>query len=91
MNDKPYLDQAIEIIASGGWIMIPLFILGFLAFYVAARLFLYFLKGHFGKTSLEECEEWVRDSSKAEGQVGEIIRYSQDGVDSLNDIQNRFS
>lgn len=91
MNDKPYLDQAIEIIASGGWIMIPLFILGFLAFYVAARLFLYFLKGHFGKTSLEECEEWVRDSSKAEGQVGEIIRYSQDGVDSLSDIQNRFS
>lgn len=91
MNDKPYLDQAIEIIASGGWIMIPLFILGFMAFYVAARLFLYFLKGHFGKTSLEVCEEWVRDSSKAKGQVGEIIRYSQDGVDSLNDIQNRFS
>jgi len=91
MNDKPYLDQAIEIIASGGWIMIPLFILGLMAFYVAARLFLYFLKGHFGKTSLEVCEEWVRDSSKAEGQVGEIIRYSQDGVDSLNDIQNRFS
>jgi biopolymer transport protein ExbB len=91
MNDKPYLDQAIEIIASGGWIMIPLFILGLMAFYVAARLFLYFLKGHFGKTSLEVCEEWVRDSSKAEGQVGEIIRYSQDGVDSLSDIQNRFS
>ena len=40
---------------------------------------------------MEVCEEWVRDSSKAEGQVGEIIRYSQDGVDSLNDIQNRFS
>ncbi len=91
MKDKPYLDQAIEIIASGGWIMIPLFILGFLAFYVAARLFLYFLKGHFGKTSLEVCEEWVKDSSKAEGQVGEIIRYSQDGVEDLSDIQNRFA
>ncbi|MBT3483211.1 MAG: MotA/TolQ/ExbB proton channel family protein [Opitutales bacterium] len=91
MKDKPYLDQAIEIIASGGWIMIPLFILGFLAFYVAARLFLYFLKGHFGKTSLEVCEEWVKDSSKAKGQVGEIIRYSQDGVEDLSDIQNRFA
>jgi biopolymer transport protein ExbB len=91
MKDKPYLDQAIEIIASGGWIMIPLFILGFLAFYVAARLFHYFLKGHFGKTSLEVCEEWVKDSSKAKGQVGEIIRYSQDGVEDLSDIQNRFA
>jgi biopolymer transport protein ExbB len=91
MNDKTYLEQAIEIIASGGWVMIPLFILGFMAFYVASRLFLYFLKGHFGRTSIEECESWVKDSSKAEGQVGEIIRYSQDGVESLNDIQSRFA
>lgn len=94
MNDKSYLahylEEAIEIIASGGWIMIPLFLLGCLAFYVAARLFLYFLKGHFS-TSREKCEEWVKDSSKAEGQVGEIIRYSQDGIESLSDIQNRFS
>lgn len=91
MNDKPYLDQAIEILSSGGWIMIPLFILGFIAFYVAARLFLFFLKGHFSKVTIEECEDWVKDSTHAEGQVGEIIRYSQDGVASLGDIQNRFS
>ena len=91
MKDKPYLDQAIEILSSGGWIMIPLFILGLLAFYVAARLFLFFLRGHFGKVSIEDCEQWVQDSDKAEGQVGEIIRYSQDGVENLNDIQSRFS
>ena len=91
MKEKPYLDQAIEILSSGGWIMIPLFILGLLAFYVAARLFLFFLRGHFGEVSIEECEQWVQDSNKAEGQVGEIIRYSQDGVENLNDIQNRFS
>jgi len=71
--------------------MIPLFMLGLLAFYVAARLFLFFLRGHFGKVSIEKCEQWVQDSNKAEGQVGEIIRYSQDGVENLNDIQNRFS
>ena len=91
MKEKPYLDQAIEILSSGGWIMIPLFILGLLAFYVAARLFLFFLRGHFSKVSIKDCEQWVQDSDKAEGQVGEIIRYSQDGVENLNDIQNRFS
>lgn len=91
MAEQSYLDQAIEILTSGGWIMIPLFILGFIAFYVAARLFLFFLKGHFSKVSIEECEDWVKDPTHAEGQVGEIIRYSQDGVESMNDIQNRFS
>jgi biopolymer transport protein ExbB len=90
-DDKPYLDQAVEILGSGGWIMIPLFILGLMAFYVAARLWVYFLRGHFRKTSMEECEAWVKDSTNAKGQVGEIIRYSQDGVESLNDIQNRFA
>ncbi len=58
---------------------------------MAARLFLFCLRGHFGKVSIEKCEQWVQDSNKAEGQVGEIIRYSQDGVENLNDIQNRFS
>ena len=90
-DEKPYLDQAVEILGSGGWIMIPLFILGLIAFYVAARLWVFFLRGHFRKTSMEECESWVKDSSNATGQVGEIIRYSQDGVESLNDIQNRFA
>lgn len=90
-DDKPYLDQAVEILGSGGWIMIPLFILGLIAFYVAARLWVFFLRGHFRKTTMEECEDWVKDSTHAKGQVGEIIRYSQDGVESLNDIQNRFA
>ncbi len=91
MQQKPYLEEAIEILQSGGFIMIPLFLLGLMAFYVAARLFLYFLRGHFAKLSIEQCEEWVKDASKAEGQVGEIIRYSQDSVDSLDDIQDRFA
>ncbi len=91
MNEKPYLEQATEIIASGGWVMIPLFLLGLLAFYVAARLFLYFRRGNFRKTSIEQCEDWVKDADHAKGQVGEIIRYSQDGIDSLDDIQDRFA
>ena len=91
MHQKSYLEDAIEILQSGGFIMIPLFFLGLIAFYVAARLFLYFLRGHFNKLSIEQCEDWVRDANKAEGQVGEIIRYSQDGVSSLDEIQNRFS
>lgn len=80
-----------EIILSGGWIMIPLFCLGLVAFYVGGRLLLFFRRGNHRKTSIETCEEWVKDSQKAKGTVGEIIRYSQDGVESLDDIQSRFA
>ena len=97
-QNQPYLDQAIHIIMSGGWIMIPLFILGFISFFVAARLWLYFLRGRYGKTSIAQCQEWINETSKGKGQVGEIIRYSQEGVnpdgkidEALNDVQRRFA
>lgn len=85
------LIDAWNIIVSGGWIMIPLFLLGLVAFYVGGRLLLFFFRGNHKKTSIATCEEWVRDCDKAQGTVGEIIRYSQDGISSLDDIQDRFS
>ena len=83
--------ESIDVIFSGGWIMIPLFCLGIVAFYVGMRLLLFFFRGNFRNTSIATCEDWVADSSKAQGAIGEIIRYSQDGVKSLGDIQNRFA
>lgn len=94
MANKTFIEiiqDAWEIIFSGGWVMIPLFLLGLVAFYVGARLFLFFMRGNHRKTSVNTCEEWVRDTSKAKGTVGEIIRYSQDGIASVEDIQNRFA
>lgn len=94
MANKTFIEiiqDAWEIIYSGGWVMVPLFLLGLVAFYVGARLFLFFMRGNHRKTSVNTCEEWVRDTSKAKGMVGEIIRYSQDGVNSVADIQNRFA
>lgn len=85
------LIDAWEIILSGGWVMIPLFLLGLVAFYTGARLLLFFFRGNHKKTSISTCEQWVSDPSKAQGTVGEIIRYSQDGVSSVEEIQDRFS
>lgn len=92
--DKSFSDtlgEGLYIIISGGWVMIPLFCLGIIAFFLAARLMLFLRRANFRKTSAATCEEWVRDTSKAQGTVGEIIRYSQDGVNSISDIQSRFS
>ena len=71
--------------------MIPLFLVGLVAFYVGGRLYLFFMRGNHKRTSIETCEAWIKDSSKAKGTVGEMIRYSQEGVNSLDDIQSRFS
>jgi len=85
------LSESWGIISSGGWVMIPLFLLGMVAFYVGARLLLFFMRGNHKKTSVTTCEEWIRDTSKAKGMVGEIIRYAQDGVESVSEIQDRFA
>lgn len=84
------LNEGLHIIMSGGWVMIPLFCLGIISFFLAARLMVFFMRTNY-KTSAATCEEWVRDTSKAEGNVGEIIRYSQEGVGDIDDIQSRFS
>jgi len=85
-----YLQEAADIILSGGWVMIPLFLLGLTAFYVAARLYLYFRRGNYRKTSLEDCEQWIENPEAAKGQIGEIIRYSQEGARTIDDIQSHF-
>ncbi len=90
-QNQSLFQESIDVIISGGWVMIPLFLLGLVAFYVGGRLALYFRRGNHRRTSVATCEEWVRDSTKAKGTVGEIIRYSQESVSSLGDIQNRFS
>ena len=35
--------------------------------------------------------QWIYEPSRGQGEVGEIIRYSQDEVHSVSDIHNRFS
>ena len=91
MHEQSFIELTVEIISAGGWVMIPLFILGFMAFYIGSRLFLYFKRANVKKTSIAQCEEWIKNPDAAQGQVGEIIRYSQEGVNSLGDIQNRFA
>ncbi|MEM9161218.1 MAG: MotA/TolQ/ExbB proton channel family protein [Verrucomicrobiota bacterium] len=91
MKQQPFFELAEQIILSGGWIMIPLFILGFMAFYICGRLSLYFFRHSHKKTSIAECERWVKDPSKATGNIGQMIRYSQEGDCSTADIHNRFS
>lgn len=71
--------------------MVPLCFLSILIYASAIRLFLYFSKRDFHKIPESTWDAWVRDPSKGTGEIGEIIRYTQDEVDSLDELNSRFA
>ena len=71
--------------------MIPLLGLSLMIYALAARLLLYFSKRDFHKLNENEWMSWVRDPALGRGEVGEIIRYTQDEARSPDEIHNRFT
>ena len=86
-----FVDRVWNIWTAGGWTMVPLCFLSILIYCSAIRLFLYFSKRDFKRVPESQWSEWVMDPSRGEGEIGEIVRYTQDEVTSLDEIQNRFA
>ncbi len=76
---------------AGGWVMIPLLVLSLVIYTMAARLLLYFSRRAQRTVPDPTWKRWVQQPSEAHGEVGEIIRYTQDEVRSLQDVHNRFA
>ncbi len=83
------MGEIFRIWLSGGWVMIPLFVLALLLYAQAFQLMMYVRRNDFGGSELSWWE-WVRSPDKAEGQAGEIIRYARAGTVSDEQIRNRF-
>jgi biopolymer transport protein ExbB len=75
---------------SGGWVMVPLFVLAVLLYTQAFQLVMYLRRTDLRAASDADWLEWVRVPEKADGRVAEIIRYSQSDVSSAKQVQNRF-
>jgi len=86
-----FLGKVIDLWFAGGVLMMPLAALCLSIFASAARLWRYFRRREFRALDEPTWQEWVRVPEKGRGEVGEIIRYSQDEVASIPDIQSRFS
>jgi biopolymer transport protein ExbB len=84
------LTKIIGIWLSGGWVMIPLALLAVLIYSTGIQLLIFLSRGNIELGSESEWLAWVQDPSKAEGRVGEIIRYTQDGVSASKQVRNRF-
>lgn len=79
-----------DIWLAGGEVMIGLGLLSLLLYTTAFQLMLYVLNTDVKKDKAHLWSQWVADPSEATGRVGQIIRYTQDRVDSAKEIRDRF-
>ncbi len=80
----------VQPIIDGGWVMFPLFLLGLLMYGLGFYMILTLLPIRAHKITDEQIRRWVTAPESAAGQIGEIVRYSQDGVTDMRDIKTRF-
>ena len=71
--------------------MFPLLLVALLIYTVATSLLLSFGKRGYRHLKDETVVGWVKTPTKGEGEVGEIIRYTQDEVQKLDEVHSRFS
>ena len=76
---------------AGGWLMIPLLVMAFFIYGTALQLLVYFSKREVKRTPQKDWEQWVLEPDSGRGEVGEIIRYTQDDARTRDEVQDRFS
>ena len=85
-----FIHELLHAWSTGGWVMIALAVLGVIIYGTAA--YLVFNLYHRGITRISDADmrRWVGDPTNAPSEFRELIRYTQDEVRSLEDIEGRF-
>ena len=75
---------------TGGWVMAALALIAVIAYASGVRLLLFL--HHRGLTKVTEADlrRWVAKPAESPAHFRELIRYTQDEVNSLKDIEGRF-
>ena len=84
------VERIFEIWLSGGWVMLPLFALAVVLYAHAFQLLLYVRRTNPTGQGEMLWWDWVREPAQAEGRVGEIIRFTQNGAKTGKQIRDRF-
>ena len=84
------MQTMIDVWASGGWVMIPLFGLAVLLYAQAFGLLLVARRAQLESDSAAKWYDWVRKPANAEGRVREIIAYTQQGMPTVDEARDRF-
>jgi biopolymer transport protein ExbB len=75
---------------TGGWVMPALALLGIVMYACAAHLLIKLYHRGLTRTTDADLRRWVSKPEEAPKHVRELVRYTQDEVTSLRDIEGRF-
>jgi len=77
--------------SAGGWIMFPLAAVGLLCYGSAIQVLRFLWQRGHRDVDDRQLLQWIRRPERADGEIGEIIRYTQEEAESIEEIQLRFA
>jgi biopolymer transport protein ExbB len=84
------VQQMLHTWSTGGWVMPALALVGLITYASAAHLLFYLYHRGLTKATDARLRQWVADPAEAPANLRELIRYTQDEVNSLREIEGRF-
>lgn len=85
------IEKILHIWAAGGWVMWPLLALAVMMFFTAVKLWLDLSRRQYRRMEEATWKAWVRKPGMGQGEVGEVIRYTQDEARCASEISTRFA
>lgn len=76
--------------STGGWVMAAMAVLSVVMYISAAHLLMSAYRRGLTRVTDQNLREWVSAPNRAAAHSRELVRYTQDGVRSLKDIEGRF-
>ena len=75
---------------TGGWVMIAMVVLSLAIYVSGAHLLMSAYRRGLTKVTDDHLRDWVAKPDRAPKHSRELVRYSQDGITSIKDIEGRF-
>jgi len=82
--------QMLHTWSNGGWVMAALALLAVITYTSAGHLLIFLYHRGLTRVSDADLRRWAAEPGKAPANLRELIRYTQDEVRSLRDIEGRF-
>ena len=74
----------------GGWVMLALSLVALVAYATAIHLLMFLYHRGLPRVTDTEIRAWITNPARAPSELRELVRYTQDEVHSLKDIEGRF-
>jgi biopolymer transport protein ExbB len=84
------LQQMLHTWQTGGWVMLALALVALIMYASAAHLLLILRRKGITKITEADMGRWVAQPEQAPAHLRELIRYTQDDVHSIREIEGRF-